>query len=613
MRILNKKVIDLTPNKTIYRKLGRSGHGFNESIAELVDNSIDARSDEQINGEEQLFVDIIINNRDQFIEVHDNGKGMNEEEAAKSIVLAESHKSVESLGEYGFGMKTAALSLGKSFDVSTGKKGKNVGYYLKYDEDEFETDVNLNWHNYPFHEIEKEDLDDSGTNIRITNLKVKIVPNTVTNLKKDLAKRYKGHSKSKEVVIKVNGKSCPPMKIDWSKGYPKEFDIEDKKGNKIHCIAGLMKEGSQRGLYGFDLFRKKRMITSYQKFGIPEHATSARIMGEIYLDHVPVTHEKNKFIEESEEYQLAEVAVRDSEEIKSLVREARKKAKVDTVTDRVKEEVDKWQDYIAEAFKDSELRSFAFPNASKKSKKTGGDEPIRDESGNEENVDIEKRESPENTSDPNPESIEKRNRTPKQIQKSVRHVVRIGDKVFKFKHDCQQMGADFGRKDVFLNEKEGIIIYTNIDFPAWLATKDKPFYSVLNVAEGIAEIYVEQSTLDKTYKNVNEIKDLALRKASEIKNQFEEPIKKQKKNEMNHVCKDCGSELPEKSRAIYCADCSRKKLNETQAKYYKNLDSKGKKTNRILSNNEISKLIQERQKSHFQSRRRMPDRIRKYK
>ncbi|MGC8899119.1 MAG: hypothetical protein ACP5KP_01200 [Candidatus Micrarchaeia archaeon] len=46
MEVLNKKKINITPHKSIYRKMGRSGHGFNESIAELVDNSIDAMTDE---------------------------------------------------------------------------------------------------------------------------------------------------------------------------------------------------------------------------------------------------------------------------------------------------------------------------------------------------------------------------------------------------------------------------------------------------------------------------------------------------------------------------------------------------------------------------------------
>ena len=45
MDILNKKKINITPHKSIYRKLGRSSHGFNESVAELVDNSIDAMTE----------------------------------------------------------------------------------------------------------------------------------------------------------------------------------------------------------------------------------------------------------------------------------------------------------------------------------------------------------------------------------------------------------------------------------------------------------------------------------------------------------------------------------------------------------------------------------------
>ena len=52
MDILNEKKINITPHKSIYRKMGRSSHGFNESVAELVDNSIDAMTEEQREGKD---------------------------------------------------------------------------------------------------------------------------------------------------------------------------------------------------------------------------------------------------------------------------------------------------------------------------------------------------------------------------------------------------------------------------------------------------------------------------------------------------------------------------------------------------------------------------------
>jgi len=90
------------------------------------------------------------------------------------------------------------------------------------------------------------------------------------------------------------------------------------QGNKIYGWYGLMKEGSQKGYYGFNVFRRGRMITSYDKIGIPEHATVARITGEIHMDHVPVTHNKREFIKDSKEYILAEEVL--SKQFKNIVK-----------------------------------------------------------------------------------------------------------------------------------------------------------------------------------------------------------------------------------------------------------------------------------------------------
>ena len=574
MEVLAKKKIDITPHKSIYRKMGRSSHGFNESIAELVDNSIDAMTDEQKEGKDKLVVKIIIDTNQHTVIVMDNAKGMNEEEAAKAIVLAESTKGKEDLGEYGFGLKTAALSIGKTFEITTGQKGETKGYHFKYDEDEWENNPELSWDSFPFNEIKKPSYD-HGTNIKIGNLKIKLNPIRVTSLREDLGKRYRAYIDRGVLVIQVNTKLCKPEKIDWSDGYPKSFEIETKFG-KIHGIIGLMKEGSQKGLYGFDLFRKGRMVRTYEKFAIPEHPTSARIMGEIHLDFVPITHEKNRFIEESDEYEEAEKACKESEIFKEVVKEARKKATKETIKKEVQEKTNLWKDYLAKAFKDPDLKSIINPNVKTKEenpqeKDEGKDN--REESGKPEKVEVEKRnhkEEPEKQEHKEPET--ERERTPKETHEAIRHTVTIFGKTFRFKHDWIY-DPGLGRKDYKIDPKEGILIFTNTAFPAFLATTDQPFYAAMNITEAVAEVYAKESGfgVDK----MNEVKDLALKKASELKNQLEEEKLQKEKKQKRMNCELCGAEIDFKSPLTkFCAECSKNRRKEIQKRYYSSSEFK---------------------------------------
>lgn len=576
MEVISEKKINITPHKSIYRKMGRSSHDFNESIAELVDNSIDARTNEQKDGNEKLNIKIIIDTNDNRVIVSDNAKGMGEAESAKAIVLAESSKGKEDLGEYGFGLKTAALSIGRTFHVSTGQRDKTIGYYLKYDEDEWESDPNLDWNAFPFKEVKKPSCE-HGTNIMIENLKVKLSPNRITSLKNDLGKRYRAYINKGFIVIQVNAKVCSPERINWSEGYPKTFEFDTKFG-KIHGVIGLMKESSQKGLYGFDLFRKGRMIRTYNRFAIREHSTHAKIMGEIHLDFVPVTHEKNRFIEESEEYEIAEKICRESELFKRIQRDSEKRSSGDRVTEQVKERTNLWEDHIARALREPDLKSIIDPNV--KTKSTTPEVPEsgdgeRNEDGGSTKIEVEKRnpdEQPNEQKHKEPES--RRERRPKETHEAIRHTVTILGKTFKFKHVfIHDLGS--GRKNYDIDEKEGIVISTNTAFPAFLATNDHPFYAAMNISEAIAEVYVKQAGLgvDK----MNEIKDLVLKRASEFKNQLKDESEGKKHATKRTSCELCGAKIDFKSPLVrFCANCSKNKAREIQKRYFSSPEGKAK-------------------------------------
>jgi hypothetical protein len=76
----------------------------------------------------------------------------------------------------------------------------------------------------------------------------------------------------------------------------------------------------------------------------------ARIFGEIYLDFVPVTHNKKSFEIESEEYKLAEQLL--EIELKNVVFEAKKKKGEELQTKQVKEQTEVWEEKTSEALKE---------------------------------------------------------------------------------------------------------------------------------------------------------------------------------------------------------------------------------------------------------------------
>lgn len=101
-------VVDVTPDKSLYEKLGKSGYSIPEAIAELIDNSIDARTGDG----DQISIKI----GSERISVADRGVGMGAKQIENALVLAKSDKKGK-LGEFGLGLKTACLSLGRKFRI----------------------------------------------------------------------------------------------------------------------------------------------------------------------------------------------------------------------------------------------------------------------------------------------------------------------------------------------------------------------------------------------------------------------------------------------------------------------------------------------------------------
>lgn len=498
---VRQETIDITPDKSLMPKLANAGYSFVQAISELVDNSIDARPEGRT-----LLVKIELG-RDH-IQVLDDGIGMNQREAAACLKLAYSEKQGK-LGEFGLGLKTACLSLGKRFKIWSTTESCSESYLIEFDEDRW-SDPSALWTNYPLKVLQKRSPESHGTTVKVDRLKVKLLGRT-TNLRETLATRFAPFILSGEVQIEVNRKVCKPTEPILTEEGKTAFEFR-VNGKRVHGWHGLLREGSQRGLYGFNTFRRGRLITAFTKIGFDEHPTMARIVGDIHMDDVPVTHNKREWMVESPEYIAVEERLRT--ELSDLIRRARVKASEENVTRAVREKTQLWLDKIADAMRQPEIRLYGKPLAPLivATDERSGDlnDPVKI-------LDLEQREPGESHGTNEPTESE-RERTPKKTREQAVHVIDVRGKKFRFTHEFRPLGTGAEWKEYRMDPELGLEIFTNTDFPAFSVTSDRSYYAAYHVAESIAEILVNES--QEPLANVGPLKQAILRHAAGLMSQL---------------------------------------------------------------------------------------------
>lgn len=496
------EIIDVTPHQSLMPKLGQSGYSVPQAIAELVDNAIDARIENV-----PLHVTVKIGKNE--ISVADDGRGMDRQEIQNAMVLGKSSKQNQ-LGEFGLGLKTSCTNLGRRFKVTTSKLAEPFEYLVEYDEDKWTTAEDA-WSL----ELGVKSAD-PGSHFSIVQIGKprKYYAGVVDTVVRDLQQRFAPFIADGFVVLKVNTKVCKPETFDLLEDTRQEFSVEDKFGNRIYGWHGLLKQGSNKGLYGFHTYRLDRMITTYDKIAIGEHPTISRIIGEIHLDHVPVTHNKREFDKESELYAAAVAALRT--EFQELLRQARQRASSDSITKSVKNELERWKDSIARALGAKELKALTGEAASitQAERADDGDSVAELEvEKREPNTDKEPRES---TDIREPDSA--RERVPRNTQKKPRHTVKVKGKTIDFNHDFVPLGEKESWYQWSLDDDRGLDIYTNTEFPAYFTTRDKAFYATIHIVESISQLLVREAGASP--EELDDIKQLLLRKAAAVKDQW---------------------------------------------------------------------------------------------
>lgn len=539
------KEIDILPDRSLMPKIGQTGYSVSQAIAELVDNSIDARRENQV-----LSVEIYLDPDKKMVEISDDGMGMDESTAANSIKLAHSTKK-NKLGEFGLGLKTAATSLGKDFQVLTTQNGSDEEYVLEYNEEKW-----LKSGDWRKHEMKIKtgvDKKRSGTTVRIKDLRFNIYPNLSGNIRKDLATRFAPYIENGEVKIKVGTKWCEPEALELRTDYhdpdgKEPFKMKLESGNEVWGWRGLLKKGysGNKGEYGFRIFRRGRLIMQYAKVGFSPHPEARQIVGEIHLDHVPVTHNKREFIVESPLWQ--EIVKAEGifwNFMRDLVREARVSMRGTQIDQGILDKMEVQKDNIMKAIKKiPELKEYAFPDIKEKAKAEEGKNDGVDL------IEIEKRDPRDIISiEEEAIPINEQTRKPKKTQTRKTYFICVAGKKFRVEHSFIDLKTDDVLKDKNVDETTGIQVFTNTAFPGFANSTDHVFYGVWNIAEAIAEVMVEKNK--KPFEEVLKIRDLILKKSAEItceldglekekkiaerlKKEYEEKVAKIKEIEMNN-------------------------------------------------------------------------------
>ncbi len=286
---------DITPDKSLVKKLGLSGYRTEQALAELVDNSIDAR----IPGHTTNVV-VRLDFDGRSITVTDDGRGMDGAELAEAMVIARSAKDADKLGQFGMGMKGACSALGKRFEIITSPEGSGAQYRVKYDETEWLGDASKGWDNFEVEETRAfgGEEDWHGTRVEISFPTVPLYPNQTARFRDRFGLRYSPYLESGQVAIRVNTLACRPASpalAEGSEWVPVNIDL----GFGMHITGrlGLLEKRSVGGRYGIHLFKNGRLIRAFEKFGFPPHPENSRLIGELSLDHVPVNFNKSRFIE----------------------------------------------------------------------------------------------------------------------------------------------------------------------------------------------------------------------------------------------------------------------------------------------------------------------------
>lgn len=133
----------ITPDLSLFAKLGARSRAFPMVITELVDNSLDSwvsLPGAKTRGK-RLTIEITASEaKDAWFVIKDNAGGMTQKELVAAMTVAKSSKTGDSrfIGTFGFGLKSAAMYIGGVFKIfSVSHTSPKVVNFVEFDREKF--------------------------------------------------------------------------------------------------------------------------------------------------------------------------------------------------------------------------------------------------------------------------------------------------------------------------------------------------------------------------------------------------------------------------------------------------------------------------------------------
>ena len=337
--------VSAEPDLEILDNYKNYGYKHWNALGEFIDNSIGSYENnlaelKRINGPDyKLKVDITVSGNN--ITIKDNAAGISPEDMQRAFKTGSRPEKNSGKNEFGMGMKTSALWYTNLWKVQTSSIGDN-----EHKEIIFDLDKILKTRNVKLHvNRRKVDKDLHGTTIILEN--VRSHPKSVTKevLVSRLASMYMSYLRNNQLSLTYMGDNInyqkpevlktpftlipieqlnkdslshidkniindelyrriedfgsPILSINWEQKITNFFEAEDGSIIRYSGYLSLLKTTTE-GDNVIRLFRRKRAIVNAYRphsiFGKDGSISSNRIFGEIHIEDLPVTYNKDNFL-----------------------------------------------------------------------------------------------------------------------------------------------------------------------------------------------------------------------------------------------------------------------------------------------------------------------------
>lgn len=321
----NAEIVSIVPDPSLMEDIGAASYTVYQALNELLANTFDARIASQ-----PIRADIDID-PGKSIQLGDDACGMDKDTLIKALTLAykmDRDKGVRKRkGMYGLGMKTAASSLGRKWEIWTRSAEDKCDYYALVDLAGFR-EAKAKW------ELEIETLDrktpsplgsrKSGTVIRVTQVKDK--DPDVSVLEKQIGSAYRVEIQKFQDQIFIGGNPIEVGDPNIVEGSKKEIRFTLKCKGKQHEVTGWwgrLPKYMNDGNYGFNLYREGQLVESnFKSPWFNPHNTVSNFTGELTLDFIEPNYHKKGFDTQQEEWKALCIEMR--KQMEPIMSEVRK-------------------------------------------------------------------------------------------------------------------------------------------------------------------------------------------------------------------------------------------------------------------------------------------------